>query len=829
MKKTFLIAITLLGTGFLFAEDTLKQVIGPFGNLNNTDSSFVIPSDRAQDMLNVDVTPGGRSVKKRKGYATSSTLSVSTSPVHGVYNFYDSAGNSVDLYFNDTRMSGSVGGASPTVIFSTGSNGATYQCVDSQGFGYCQDTGRGLIIKSNGVTYSLITPNNNGTMVAVTPERLVLAGFSATPSRIDFSKASDFTTWTVGGNPTDPYQFTISAPGSRVTHITYAFNRIMWFKDSSFGYILIGNQASASDWVVKTISPNIGTLDNSSVYWEGILYFRGQDGHIYSYDGTNLSKLTRDVQNTISASQTRTSNSWTQTTSANFGGDTFVPTTYIDTETVSGQVQLTFPDNFDSFRDGSNNTKSLWAQFNNLNHSTKAYVSGGNLTMVSQAGLEQFVRTNYLTTDFKGGTTYYVYLSSITPTPLSNQSVFSIYLSSYFKTTFPPNTLNNSFDFQFHSTKTANISLSFLDNSSDGTICSGCQTNVSTVPAAIQIWMSTVNYRITVNDQTIREGSHTFPNEPQILYMGYYWGLGGSTSGYAFVDAFSVIPETATMYSTVNNAPNITSWDAFNATSFNGSGTNSFFLRRSTNPIQILSSTPSWTSIISGNIPTISTGTYFQFRNDMALSYSTGTPPILYDFTQNWFEGSASDKAYATYHRDAIWWAVASGTGATTNNKIIRYDLINQGVNLYDIPMNGMLVRNQSLYFGSVSSGTIYKFGDVDNDNGSAINAYWKSKDFFGDNPFTDKEYSYISVIGASVANSSMTVTYTLNGSSSTSLTIPMYTANNSFSKRNRNLPLGKVGSTFNLRFGNNAADQPFEVFGAEYGIRPKPWAATNP
>jgi hypothetical protein len=67
------------------AEDVAYGSIGPFGGLNNADSAFVIPANKAQDLLNVDVTPGGRSVKKRRGYGLSATLAVTTSPVHGIY------------------------------------------------------------------------------------------------------------------------------------------------------------------------------------------------------------------------------------------------------------------------------------------------------------------------------------------------------------------------------------------------------------------------------------------------------------------------------------------------------------------------------------------------------------------------------------------------------------------------------------------------------------------------------------------------------------------------------------------------------------------------
>lgn len=50
------------------SEDLSYLSIGPFGTLNNTDSPLVIPNTKAQDLLNVEISPEGGSVKKRKGF-----------------------------------------------------------------------------------------------------------------------------------------------------------------------------------------------------------------------------------------------------------------------------------------------------------------------------------------------------------------------------------------------------------------------------------------------------------------------------------------------------------------------------------------------------------------------------------------------------------------------------------------------------------------------------------------------------------------------------------------------------------------------------------------
>src|SRR6185437_3123988 len=115
----------------------------------------------------------------------------------------------VDLCFNDTYMSASISGGSPSVLFSTGPYGATYQCTDSLGYAYCGNSARTNLIKTNGASFSNIAGiASTGTMVAACPTRLAMAGFSDAPSRIDFSAETDFTTWGTGSLGTSASQFT---------------------------------------------------------------------------------------------------------------------------------------------------------------------------------------------------------------------------------------------------------------------------------------------------------------------------------------------------------------------------------------------------------------------------------------------------------------------------------------------------------------------------------------------------------------------------------------------------------------------------------------------
>lgn len=904
MKLKALILGAFLGYSPLWAID---QAIGPFGGLNNTDNAATIPADKAQDLLNVDLSDGGRSVLKRDGYGLAYALSITTSPVHGVHNFFDSSGNDVALAFNDTRMTASINGGSATVLFSTGPNGATYQCTDSQGFAYCVNTTRNNVIKTNGQTYSFLTTVSTGTMITVTPDRLVQSGIAAAPNRVDFSAAADFTSWTTGVAPTSAFQFTISAPGARVTHIAYAFNRVMWFKDASFGYIIQGQ--TAADWVVQTVSPNVGTLDNTSVYYQGILYFRGQDSHIWSYDGSNLVKLTRDIGGTISASQSRAANSWTQTTQADFQAGISTPTAYLSFTISTNSVVLSTANSI-SFQTDTTSANFAAGTLTNVSTTntngslTLAFTSTGtdkeNLIGAGGSGqrncspsflAQQFIATSsYTATSVtleldKNGSpgNYLVYLMSDNSNTiggaLSTGTLASSSAAGFVNVTFDTpqqilsgskywiklisdgtcnsgaggdyfaavNTLGSYSEYywggvSYSQATRFNLKIIGKDYSSSGNLVSRHFDVGTTTNTILWNWCelgvngSLNGQTLTFETQTsssstgtwdslVSVSSNSSPTSTVRRFIRYKASF--ATSNTAFSPRLDDVTMNAcfipSYFSAVKNAASLTSWDTFNATKLDNGGTHSFYIRSSTNPIQVNSSTPSWASVTEASVPTISTGTYFQIRDDFSITNSSQNP-TLFDFTQNWFEGAASDKSYATYFDDSIWWSIASGAGATSNNTILKFDLTNTAWLKYDIPINGFYTRQNRLYFGSASTGNVFKYGDSDSDNGTAIESYWKSKDFFMSSPFTDDDVTNLSFFFKAVDNSSMTVTYAVNGSSETSYTVPLARTTASYGRNNRNLPLGTVGNTFNVKFGNDASDQPFEVFAIQYGVTPKSW-----
>lgn len=892
-----------------------KQIIGPFdGGLNNQDNSSTIGENQAQDLLNVDLSLGGKSVKKREGYGLAYALTYTTSATHGIYDFYDNSGNDIALAFHDVYMTSVVNGGSATVLMSTGTLNATYQCIDSQGSAYCANTSRDRLIKTNGVTFSNQTIVTTGTLVAVTPDRLVQAGFaSPNQNRIDFSAAADFTSWTTGVSATSAFQFTVTSPGSHITMITYAFNRIMWFKDASFGYVLPG--ATAADWVVKTISPNIGTLDNTYVYYKDILYFRGQDGHIWSYDGSNLQKLTRNIGGTISASASRSSNLWTQSSQTDFETSSMTPSGYLSTTITPGSIVLSTATRLSAFTDNVSTDFGAANSLVNLDTTTlsgSVYLSTGSYLIAkatnacqnagvhsnSDPGYQSFVasttgnfsrlqvygvitgspgtQTIYLLSDnsLKPGATIYSdsfnfntinstgsyatvdvtspvkvtsgsrywlgipkfgdvsnnFISSINflvcggynGDPLwlgngngitTNNTVFTVNATTYNSS---GNFVSRAFDVGF----TTNTWVWDWGNFySSGSIPSGSALTYETQTASSttgSVWDSLVS---------VSSGSAPTSTVKQFIrYKASFSTTDTSTSptiNYVEQNMSSRLRPSATYYSQVHNSPNLTQWDAFQVNS-QGS-THQFSIRASSTNIGMTSSTPAWTSITSGGIPSMSTNTYLQFK-DVFNATTISNSPRLDDFTFNWFEGAAADKSYATFFKDDIWWSVVSGTsGVTTNNTILRLDLLNNAWLVYDIASNGFYIRNSALYFGHSTSGNVFRFGDANSDNGSAINSYWKSKDYFFD-PFTDDDFTDLSVFFKTVDNSTMSVTYAVAGGTFTTYSVPLQRTNASFGNYNRNLPQGSGGGTFNIKFGNSAADQPWEFFAGQLRRNDKTW-----
>lgn len=298
--------------------------------------------------------------------------------------------------------------------------------------------------------------------------------------------------------------------------------------------------------------------------------------------------------------------------------------------------------------------------------------------------------------------------------------------------------------------------------------------------------------------------------------------LGGQRIGSILVRS-----STGTYYSAVYNAPNLTSWGSFTASDVLTNGSTSWYVRSATNSFTTDSSTPAWTVQLNGNLPTASTGTYFQARVDYSIT-AAGHNPQTNDFTFRWNEGTA-DQAYMQHFDNSIWTSVAFGSGQATNNYIFKYDLINEGWTLYNFGANGMLVQSNVLFFGDPSAGNVFKYGTGTSDNGSNITAYWRSKNFTGPDPWLQNEFKNLDSYWTKNEAQTSSVTYTLDGlGTSTSYTVNLSSATKNTIVNTKLLPAGKMGQMINVQFGDTSNTGAWEMLGFRLGFTTLPWRPTQ-
>lgn len=912
------------------AIDTVNPqdaVIGPFGGLNTTDSPAIIGANQAQDLLNVDVTPNGKSVRKRQGFALDTTLTYSSSPVHGMYKFFDANGNEVRLAGQDLGLYASVSGAS-WVRVATGTLTASWQCTDYLGIAYCVTSSRDTPVKTDGtVAGTSYTAIPAGTLIMSTPDRLVVGNTAANPSRLSYSGSVNFTDFTVGSAITSSSYEDIAAPGSQLTHLAYHYGRWLWWKNQSFGFITGTDQTNLD---IKTVSDTIGTFDNTDIFWEGMTYFRGSDNQIYAYDGAVLTPISRDITPTVNSANRRKANLWTQSSQSDFATGSAQPLnalstsitpgavtpstmsitdtlsadfgqgtgfgTGIDTYTVSGAVTLRqyLNDGFSSFANWTSENAGVYT-----NGTMSA--SGGNM-VCSTAGGCQAVSTQTVNADFGiqmtavfsglvGGQTELAALNN-------SRAGYGIFISM----TNPPTAgMFEYSDFSDHSAGLAvkcsvstvtittgdQLTLThasggamvlsrngvFLCGATDTTVasftnlrayCSGATTYKfdDVIDAAgagnftsrafdtqfsTPVWgtfgatlTSTGTYAFSARAATTAGGTYTTDtaiststriNVSTRRYLIYSSTLtiGGSASVLPQLQDVTVVAaSTGSYYSAVNNASALSAWSSLGINDATvGASTITYYVRASTGSFTVLSSTPNWTLQAKNGTVNYSTGTYMQLRADFNITSATEAPTVN-DFTFNWFEGNAADKMYGTYYDYGLWFAVSLGTTTSNNNRVLRYDLLNSFWTVYDVASNGFLTYNNALYFGSTTAGKIYRFGgNVYSDDGSNINSYWKSKDFFAGSPFHDEDLRTLSWYVKESSNT-LNISYIVNGSSASTYNVNAYSATKSTIRANRNFPVGTLANTVNFQFGDNSALDLWEVFAGAYTYVIRPWNATQ-
>lgn len=310
-------------------------------------------------------------------------------------------------------------------------------------------------------------------------------------------------------------------------------------------------------------------------------------------------------------------------------------------------------------------------------------------------------------------------------------------------------------------------------------------------------------------------------------YLSTFTTSVGTTTP-ALLDVFTQYASTG-FYTTQCIQPNssISAWGTLScAQTLAGNGSIVFYATGAATCAGLPSTDPgSWQTSFSNNatIPIITT-TAVKIGWRSLLTSATDQAQID-ACTLFWNEGTPVQPAWAVYDSadGAIYWTTTIN-GASSSNRLLKYDLMLDQWYPFDIPAQAPRMINNVLYFGGASSGTWNQYGTVDSDLGASINAYWKSKDIGSESPFLEKDFKTLSVMTRNNRSGSMSATWTNSIGNTGTYSVSLSTgAGINYARSNYYLPQKSPQNFMNVLFGNNNTT-PFEILGFGLTWEVKPW-----
>lgn len=351
---------------------------------------------------------------------------------------------------------------------------------------------------------------------------------------------------------------------------------------------------------------------------------------------------------------------------------------------------------------------------------------------------------------------------------------------------------------------------------------------------------TTNSHSITAQTQASADGSSwdaavawstgSAPASAWKQYIRYVVTLstGGTTNGTAlpYVDDVTFNARSASgtfVSSAINVGANITSWNNFGADQTLNNGTIGYFMRGASTSGGL--SSVAWTAVTRDSQIGIAVNPWVQVRSTFTITSATQTPTMS-AFTLNWNEGNIV-RSWATVDKDhRIMWAVGENGSSVDNAEYIWDIRFGQWLK-YSVPFTAGTLIDNSIYFGSPSAGNVFNWPSGTNDNGGTITAFWKSKDFIGADPFSEKDFNHISFISKNQPLSSVDVNFFVNGSTTTTGTSTVSltdSSSNAYVRNNYLFPAGTYGTFISFKIGNVLAGSPFEFYALGFDYTPRDW-----
>lgn len=769
MKKLLFL---LLFSPALYGEDFLINDLS--NGLYSNQSPNTIPDNSCQAIQNF-TTDVEKLAVERQGYVKrDSTQLGGVKSVSGLWEFQDVDGNQWIISFSSRTFYKNTAGGTPTAFGPNITSDNIPDCAVNLGVIECTNQ-TDPVWWFNGTSTSTVSTAPKGASIEAWRNRFVIGNVSATQSTLYFSADGTTTTWTIGGNPTDAFTVQLGGAndGYQVTCLwgSYLDNLIAGRKRDLWAM----SGFDQADVVLRNVSSEIGCLQDGTMReFDGSLVFLSGRG-IEDMRGISIQNASEPIRNITDelVKNSGQDRSITQTTQIDFGAGTTDTAIYTDTETVAGNIQTTFPDLFSAFRNGTGGTKNVWTEYiSGGTPPTCSFTSNGSELSISHSGNvigECSVHTSTQVTDFKIGTTYYVNVSSL---PLSTSgSPSALHFFSRPNTVSAPIiTAGSIFDLVYNSSTNGR---GYISSFTGGSVSSTTAYDFA-IPSAIEVYMSTTTFTLTVNGSRAVNGTHSATTEKAYVYLSHKRFETDTAS--LRLDSFSITPQTFTYTSQLMNSGTLmTAWKPFISNQTTGGGTIQYYLG-STNTASI-PAVVNYQLITNGSVPTIATGSYAVVKSSV-ITDTWDDQPVINDFTIAWSEGQSQPMKSWVYDR-RYWLAFTTSTvGGAFNDRVLVYQRNRTWSLFKGINAASFAIWRDHLYFGnSDSTGYVYKFDEGNNDDGSDIESVIITKSYdLGTSP-KEKSFKnvYVNYNGALNKSGTFVLDYKLNQVDSTQVNLSTF------------------------------------------------------
>ncbi len=371
---------------------------------------------------------------------------------------------------------------------------------------------------------------------------------------------------------------------------------------------------------------------------------------------------------------------------------------------------------------------------------------------------------------------------------------------------------------------------------------------ISPVYGTFNVGMSTnSNTAITFKTQTSVDGISfdagvsvangakiTSASKQYIKWVGTFTNTLALSSGTPTITSDSLLTATTGFFETqCINTTGISSFSEINcATSNMGAGSVTFAVSTGTTcgTIPSITDPNRWTAQTNNSNISVGIGNATAIRFQSLLGSATDQAQVD-ACTINWVSGSPAPNVFGMYdpQNNSAYWAF-SVNQSTYNTRVLKYDMNLDALYPFGLYANSMLFYNNSIFFGGSNGGYWNELGMTDNDNGQAINAFFKTKDFNCREPFNEAIWQNFSFVTKNEPSGSLTNTWTLDRGTTGNYSVSISTTSTiPYVRSNKLLPLDSPATYANFNIGNNAANQPFEIMGFQIGCYSKPWRPLTP